>query len=56
MHSGVGPGRQEGNAPEDVEDGHRLLEVGEALQQLAGSRPARIAQQPRGMLVLEVLC
>jgi hypothetical protein len=30
MHSGVGPGRQEGNAPEDVEDGHRLLEVGKA--------------------------
>jgi hypothetical protein len=30
MHSGVGPGRQEGNAPEDVEDGHRLLEEGEA--------------------------
>ena len=32
-----------------------LLEEGEALQQLAGSRLARLAQ-PRGMLLHEVLC
>ena len=49
----VGLGRQEGSAPGHVEDGHRLLVEGKALQQLAGSRPARLAQ-PRGVRALEV--